>query len=173
MAKLERVRDIMLEKEHSNSRCHRLQILALFESDFNQAKRLVIGRRLMHHLEDFEMVSPMQDGSWPGHQCISAVLRKVLAHDYVRMTVTTAAFIENDTIGCHDRLVNNLILMLLKKLGLPPAVSACMGWIWDNVVHLIKTFYGISDITYGSTEDLPLYGPGQGSSNFYEISLCM
>jgi len=89
-----RVTDIMLEKEPGNSRCHRLRILALFESDFNQAKRLVIGRRLMHHLEDFNLLSSMQYGSRPGRQCVSAVLKKVLAHDYARLTVTTASFIE-------------------------------------------------------------------------------
>ncbi len=159
-----RVTDIMLEKETGNSRCHRLRILALFESDFNNAKRIVIGHRLMHHLEDFDLLSPMQHGSRPGRQCISAVLKKVLAHDYVRLTVTTAAFIENDAIGCYDRLVNNLILMLLKKLGLPPSVSHCMAELWDSVVHLIKTVYGISDVTYGSTPEYPLYGPGQGST---------
>jgi hypothetical protein len=104
-----RVTDIMLEKEPGNSRCHRLRILALFESDFNQVKRIAIGRKLMHHLEDYGLFSPMQDGSCPGRQCIS---KKVLAHDYVRLMATTAAFIENDTIGCYDRLVNNLILML-------------------------------------------------------------
>jgi hypothetical protein len=118
----------------------------------------------MHHLEDFDMVSPMQDGSRPGRQCIRAVLKKVLAHDYVCLTATTAVFVENDAVGCYDRLVNNLILMLLKKLGLPPSVSACMGELWDTVVHLIRTIYGIYDVTYGSTTDLPLYGPGQGST---------
>jgi hypothetical protein len=159
-----RVTDIMLEKESGNAQCNRLCILALFENNFNQAKHIIIGRRLMHHLEDFDMLSPMQDGSRPGRQCISAVLKKVLAHDYVRLTATTAAFIENDAIGCYDPLVNNLILMLLKKLGLPPTVSQCMGEIWDKVVHLIKTVYGISDVTYGSTPEYPLYGPGQGST---------
>jgi hypothetical protein len=154
----------MLEKEQGNSRCQRLRILALFESDFNQAKRLVIGRKLMHHLEDFEMLSSMQDGSRPGRQCISAVIKKVLSQDYMWLTQKTAAFIENDAIGCYDRLVNNLILILLKKLGLPPAVSACMGELWDKVVHLIKAVYGISDILYGSTGEVPLYGPGQGST---------
>jgi len=154
----------MLEKEQGNSRCQRLRILALFESDFNQAKRLVIGRKLMHHLEDFEMLSSMQDGSRPGRQCISAVIKKVLSQDYMWLTQKTAAFIENDAIGCYDRLVNNLILILLKKLGLPPTVSACMGELWDKVVHLIKTVYGISDILYGSTGEVPLYGPGQGST---------
>ena len=110
------------------------------------------------------MLSSMQDESRPGRQCISAMLKKVLSHDYMRLTRKTAALIENDTIGCYDRLVNNLILILLKKLGLPPAVSACMGELWDKVVHLIKTVYGISDISYGSTSEVPLYGPGQGST---------
>jgi hypothetical protein len=54
--------------------------------------------------------------------------------------------------------------MLLKKLGLPPTVSKCMGELWDNVVHLIKTVYGVSDISYASTPDFPLYGAGQGST---------
>ncbi len=37
------------------------------------------------------------------------LLKKVLAHDYIPLTATTAAVIENDAIGCYDRLVNNLI----------------------------------------------------------------
>ncbi len=107
------VTDIMLEKEEGNSRCHHLYIIALFESDFNQAKRVLIGRRLTHHLADTKMISDMQYGSVPGKQCISTVLKKVLSHDHVRITKATASFIENDAIGCYDRLVNNLVLMLV------------------------------------------------------------
>jgi hypothetical protein len=62
----------MLEKEEGNSQCHRLRILALFETDFNQAKRILIGRRLTHHLADTNMISNMQYGSVPGKQCLSA-----------------------------------------------------------------------------------------------------
>jgi ribonuclease HI len=95
---------------------------------------------------------------------ILALFEKVLSHDHLRLTKTGGAFLENDAIGCYDRLVNNLVLMLLVKLGLPKSVASCIGELCDNVIHLIKTVYGISSVTYGSTTDKPLYGPGQGST---------
>jgi hypothetical protein len=154
----------MLEKEPNNPRCHRLHILALFESNLNHAKRVIIGYRLLHHMNDKAMLPAMQYGSVPGKHCISAVIKKVLCHDHLRVTKRNGAFSENDAVGCYDRLVNNLVLMLLVKLGIPKSVAACTGDLWDNVVHLIKTIYGISSVTYGNTEGKPLYGPGQGST---------
>jgi hypothetical protein len=106
----------------------------------------------------------MQYGSRAGKQCPSAVLNKVLQHDIIRLTKTTAAFIENDAIGCYDRLMNNLVLLALRKYGLPDTVAHCLGNLWDDTIHLIKTIYGTSDITYSSTHEVPLYGPGQGST---------
>jgi len=110
------------------------------------------------------MLSDMQQGSRPGKQCISAVLKKVLSHDILRLKKQSAAFIENDAVGRYDCLVNTLILMLLTKLGLPSSVADCLGVLWDSAVHLIKTIYGIADATYFSSVNCPLYGPGQGST---------
>jgi hypothetical protein len=141
-----RVTDIMLEKEANNPRCHRLRILALFESDLNHAKRIIIGQRLLHHMKDNGMLPTMQHGSVPGKHCLSAVLKKVFSHDYLRLTKTSGAFIENDAVGCYDWLVNNLVLMLLVKLGLLNSVAVCISELWDNVVHLIITIYGISSV---------------------------
>jgi hypothetical protein len=127
-----RVTDIMLEKS-ADSRCHRLRIIALFESDLNHAKHILIGRRISHLIEDKEMLSEMQFGSRPGKRCMSAVLRKILQHDQTRILKTTAAFVENDATGCYDRLINNIILMVLKKLGLPSTVTSFLGSLWDEI----------------------------------------
>jgi hypothetical protein len=86
--------DIMLEKEENNPRCHRLRILALFESDLNHAKKIIIGRRLLHHMNDHDMLPSMQHGSVPGKICLSAVLKKVLSHDHLKLTKKAGAFIE-------------------------------------------------------------------------------
>lgn len=142
-----RVTDIMLEKSPGDSRCHRLRIIALFESDLNHAKRILIGRKVSHLLEDTKMLSEMQYGSRPGKRCISAVLKKVLQHDHIRLQKSTAAFVENDATGCYDRLINSLILMVLNKLGLPSTTTSFLGNLWNSTIHLIKTIYGTSTIT--------------------------
>jgi hypothetical protein len=160
-----KVTDIMLEKEPGNSRCHRLSIIALFESDFNQAKRVLIARPITHHLEDSSLLNEMQYGSRPGKQCTSAVLKKVLCHDIIHQSKSSAAFMENDAVVCYDRLVNNLVLLILCKLGISSSTAKSIASNWDNVIHLIKTAYGTSDITYGSSPLAPLFGPGQGSTD--------
>jgi hypothetical protein len=139
-----KVVDIMLEKTPGDSRCHWLRIIALFESDLNHAKRILIGRKLSHFLEDQQMLPDMQFGSLSGQRCPSAVLKKVLSHDHVRILKQTAAYIENDAIGCYDRLMNNLILMVLNELGLPSSISLTLSKLWDSTIHFIKTIYGTS-----------------------------
>ncbi len=159
-----RVTDIMLEKDPGTAWSHRLRIFALFESDFNNAKRILIARKVGHHLEDNKLSPNMQYGSRPGRNCHSAVLHKVLSHDIVRLQCSTATFIENDAVGCYDRLMNNLLLLILLRLGMDRSVTQCMGNVWDQTVHNIKTIYGTSTTTYHSTPQVPLFGPGQGST---------
>jgi hypothetical protein len=93
---------VMLEKEPGNPKQHRLQIVALLESDYNQLQRILLARRLIHHMEDAKLMHDMQYGSRPSRMCISPVLNKVLSFDIVRQTKVNGAFIENNAIGCYD-----------------------------------------------------------------------
>jgi hypothetical protein len=73
------------------------------------------------------MLPGMQFGSKPGQRCTSAVLKKVLCHDHIRMLKQTAVFVENDAVGCYDRLINNLILMVLKNWACQHPSPICWG----------------------------------------------
>jgi hypothetical protein len=143
-ARWTRVSDITLEKDPGNTRWHRLCILAPFKSDFNQSKCILIAQKLSHRIKDNQMVPGMLFGSRPGRNCHSAVLQKVLSHDIIRLTRKTAAFLVNDAVGCYDRLMTSLLLLILVKIGLPTRVAQSIGNIWDNAIHHIKTIYVMS-----------------------------
>jgi len=149
----------MLRKDGDTARCHRLCIIALFESDFNQAKCILIGRKLIHHMEDNKLNSNMQYSFRLAHQYQSAVLQKVLAQDISSMTKIPSAYVENDAIGCYDRIANNLALLLLQHLSFAVSICHCLGKLWDNTTHLIKTAYGTSKVTFKSPASTPLFWP--------------
>jgi hypothetical protein len=91
-------------------------------------------------------------------------LHKVLAHDISHLSKCTSAYIENDAVGCYDRMVNNLLLLLLRWLGFATSISSCLGALWSRTTHSIKTLHGISSSTYTNSIEHPLFGPGQGST---------
>jgi hypothetical protein len=160
----QQVVDVMLEKSPGNSKIHRLRIVALQESDFNQSNRLAIGQPLLHHLEDNKILPDMQYGSPPARQCVSAVLTKVLQFEIQRYKKEAIACIENDAVGCYDRIANPIVIMSLRKMDIPESTIISLASTWEHTTHHIKTLYGISDASYRNTIDKFLYGPGQGST---------
>jgi hypothetical protein len=105
--------DVMLEKKPGERKRHRLRIVALQETDFNQSNRLLIGRPLQHALEEGEHLPDIQHGSRASKHCHSAVLNKVLMYEIHRYSKKPLAYIENDAKGCYDRIINPLVLLFL------------------------------------------------------------
>jgi hypothetical protein len=151
-------------KKPGKYRIHRLHIVALQESDFNQTNRLAISRPIQHLLEQEGLAPDMQHGSRASKRCHSTVLNKQLTFEIHRYIKKPIAYIENDAVGCYDRIVNPLVLLALRILGLSATLTSSLAATWEHTFHRIKFLYGISSETYQNSSDQPLYGPGQRST---------
>jgi hypothetical protein len=79
--------NLMLEKVSGSRLVHKLQIIHLFEADFNFVLKLIWGKHLMHHAEDQGYFGNDQHRSQSGCQASDAALKKkTLAYKYARVT---------------------------------------------------------------------------------------
>jgi hypothetical protein len=131
--------DVMLTKKAGDYHIHWLRIVALQESDFNQCNRLIISRPLQRFLEDTKLVPDMQHGSRASKLCQSAVLNKQLTFEIHRYAKKPITYIENDAVGCYDQIINPLILLFLRILGLTPTLVQSIATTWEQTYHRIKT----------------------------------
>jgi hypothetical protein len=106
----------------------------------------------------------MQHGSRSSKLCHSAVLNKQLIFEIHHYAKKPIAYIENDAVGCYDRITNPLVLIFLRIIGLSPSATASLANTWEQTYHRIRMLYGISEEIYGNSQENPLYGPGQGST---------
>jgi hypothetical protein len=151
--------DIMLEKKPKDWKIHRLCIIALQELDFNQVNRLTIGRPVQHKLEDQAILPDMQHRSCTAKQCHSAVLNKVLTFEIHRYKKQPLAYVENDAVGCFDRITNPLVLIFLQILGVAAPTLESLAKTWELSVHRIRSAYGISSHSYTNEAGYLLFGP--------------
>jgi hypothetical protein len=63
-----------------------------------------------------------------------------------------------------DRIINPLVLIFLRILGLSTTLVSSLAHTWEATYHRIKTKYGISEHQYTNNPHFLLYGPGQGST---------
>jgi hypothetical protein len=96
------------------------------------------------------------------HQC--GILAKVLQFEIQRYKKQDIAYIENDMIGCYDRIVNPVVLLFLRRLGVPLSTIRALSSTWEQTTHRIKTLYGVSQASYSNTLEYFLFGPGQAST---------
>jgi hypothetical protein len=68
------------------------------------------------------------------------------------------AYIENDAVGCFDRIANPLVLIFLLAIGVSQSTLQSLAKSWEKSIHKIRSMYGISQASYTNDYSQLLFG---------------
>jgi hypothetical protein len=154
--------NVMIYKKLGCIELNKLRVIHLFEADFNLLVGLFFGRRAMYHQVDKGLLHAGQFGK-PGGECQDAAFSKVLTNLVSDFSKTPIGQFESDATACFDREVMNFVFACFKSTGAPAGPLRMWDKALFNVVHRVKTAFGLSNASYDYTADSPIHGPGQGS----------
>jgi hypothetical protein len=152
----------MIYKKSGCIELNKLQVIHLFEADFNLLVGLFFGRRAIYHQVDHRLLHEGQFGK-PGGECQDAAFSKVLTNMVSQFSKTPIGQFESDATACFDREVMRFVLLCFKSTGAPMGPLRMWEQSLTHIVHRVKTAYGVSKASYEYSDDMPIHGPGQGS----------
>jgi hypothetical protein len=155
--------DIMLEKFSGVPRINKLRIIQLLEADLNQVLRSAFARNISKLAQELpSIISEHQYGR--SHQtCLTPVLNKLPTVQLLIQKKKNGIVFDNDAKGCYDRIVSDIDLAALQRIGYSKNSVPMLGILWAQLEHHVATGFGVSYASYKSTMDKLLYGIGQGS----------
>ena len=154
----------MINKKIDSFLLNQLRVIHLFEADYNLVIGLIFGRYMIHRVCDNNLFHPSQWGR-PHRECEDVLMLKELTYQIATMSRTDIATFNNDASACYDRLVTRFALLCCRAHGVPEGPCRMTAEVLDNVIHKIKTAYGISEEFYVNHPDNPIHGVGQGSQD--------
>lgn len=156
--------NVMILKEPSNYRIHRLRVIHLYEADYN-AMCAIKWRKLLHAADSRNLINEGQYGGRPGCEAQSLTLLEELKYDLSYLTRRSLFNFDNDAASCYDRIVAPLASLINRKYGLDRRIVATHASTLQQAQYRLKTSNGISKLSYSHCNEFPIYGTGQGSGN--------
>ena len=136
--------NVMLLKKLGKYSVKDLRTIQLFEPDFNKTNKL-IAKSMMKNAEESNAIVESQYGNRKGHRAVYQALNKRLTFDIVRQKRVSAILCSNDAKSCYDRIIHPLVMMALRRLGVPKGPIYSMIESFQTMKHYIRTAYGDSD----------------------------
>jgi hypothetical protein len=90
-------------------------------------------------------------------------MNKLLTVKLLIQKETNGIVFDNNAKGCYDRIVSDIALAALRRIGYFKNSVRMLGLLWPQLEHHVVTGFGVSDASYKTTMDKLLYGIGQGS----------
>jgi hypothetical protein len=156
--------NVMIEKDHGNSKVHRLRVIHLYEADYNfllQAK----WQNLISNAETHHLLHPGQYGSLPGRDALIPAFIEEMKNKISYATCKSLINFDNDAASCYDRIIPALASLIGRKFGLHKNVVFVHATTLAETKYKLKTSLGVSEEFYENCQAFPIYGTGQGSGN--------
>ena len=153
----------MLEKDPGSPWIHRLRIIELFDAQANAGFQIFVGRKMMRHAVENNLLCEESFGSTPGKMSSSALVQKIISIDQLRLERRAGGLFDCDASGCYDRIIPPLASVHLQALGLQQSIGTFLARLMFLAKRHVKTTHGISKQNIGTTRKKVLHGIGQGN----------
>jgi hypothetical protein len=152
----------LLEKIIGKVFLRKLRTICLLKANFNWWNKLIFAKRMMQQA--------IQEGSIPQEcfakkhsHCNHAVLTKQFFCNSLRCLHHSAGLGECDFGDCHNRAAYAPTSIALQSWGIPTSVIRVLLSTMHTMQYVLKTGFGESMESYGSSANRPISGLGQGS----------
>jgi hypothetical protein len=149
--------NFLLAKEPGIPRCHKLQVIHLYEADLNA----LIGikwRQLIYHVTDNRLLSPWQCGEFPGREAHTPVLLEELTWEITRTSCRPLLRMDFDASSCYDRIIPSLSSLVSRSYGQHRNTCLIYGRFLRNAKFKLKTKLGVSDKLEEYSQSLEIVG---------------
>ena len=166
----------MLPKQPGCFDLNALRIIQLVEADLNMAAKIVMGRKLIHRIEDNNNMPAYQHGFRPNKTAIGIATLKRLSYDFLALTRQNAIIFNNDAKACFDRIVPIVAAIAMRHQGLDKWSTASFLEILLGMRYQIRTALGISENDFSNLHDTllgVLQGVGWSTTTWLLISVIL
>lgn len=164
LARWKTIVNVMIFKEPSNYKIHRLRVIHIYEADFNLLLA-VKWRKTLQRADAQGTINPGQYGGRPGCEAQALTLLEELKYDLSYLTRRTMVNFDNDATSCYDRIIVPLASLINRKYGIHQQVVAVHALTLQKAQFRLKTATGVSQLQYTHCREFPIHGTGQGSGN--------
>jgi hypothetical protein len=155
----------MLGKSTGKLRIDKLQVIHLYEADYNGFLKTVWPHRAVRHAPKKKRLNYAQGGGQKRRQANHIVLQKDLKYHYARLRKHNFATMDTDAKACYDRIIMLLATIISGHFGIPKQARDLQARAIRKMKFRIRTALGISTTHYEDTSATPLHGSGQGSGS--------
>ena len=156
--------NFMIYKEQGNVKIHQLQVVHIYEVDYN----FLIGavqREAIQQAQKLGKINQGQYGGCPGRDCTSVTYLEELRRDISILTRSAYTNFNNGAASCYNRILMSVASLSGRKYEVHKKVVYVHAATLKEAGYKLKLSSKTSNTSYRHCEKFPIHGTSQGSGN--------